>query len=581
MAIQKRKTEEYVNLGGINRKASSYATGPQEFLDLRNFDFSVPGALTKRWGSTQYVGATVAGTVGGLYEYEKLSGFSQLIFTANTNAFSLVGGTPVSFRSGLTNNGIFDFLTFVDRLFMTNGSEFFKYDGTAATNYSLPPGVGMTFAIGVSTAAGISGLITFYYGYKNDRGYYGPATQGVTITALSFTNISFSGFTTPAGYGISALIFYASENNQTQGFQAFEFPVNTATLVVVQASLAILGSRLASDALWFTAAPTSIEIYNNQLFLAGFSGAQSTVYFSDIGEPESVLPESFFEVRTNDGDKMTNLKSYYTQLLLFKERSFHALSGDDPSNFTLRQISDQYGAISKRAVATFEDKCFFLDRKGIVEFNGANVAIVSDRIEHIFNRMNLSAAATFAIMQHVGRRNEVWTAIPCDGATFNNCIIVYDYQVQAFTVFDGLSPSALTVSRATFSQYFPFFGDYSGRVHNFGESLYSDNGVGMTALFQTRNYNGEMGFSVQKLWRRLFLDTNQQASSTQTINIDFYVNDGTSMALTRSMGETLFQSRIDFGLSAKSLSFVLSNVSNDSPLKINGFTIEYRFQRAV
>lgn len=578
MSEPKNKLESFSNFGGINVKSSQYQTEANEALDLSNFDFQTIGALTKRIGSTQYIGATVTGEIGGIFEFEKLSGFSQIIFAANTNVFQTTGGAPVSIRSGLLNNALTDMLTFVDRLFVANGQDFFKYDGTNSSNYSLPPhSSGVTFSQGASIANGISGLITFYFGYKNDRGYYGPATSGVTISATSVSTITFSGFTTPSGYGISSIVLYATGNALTQGYRVTEFAPAATYLFTGPLSLT---ANPTPPYLWFTNTPKFVEIYNNQMFLAGFSSMLSTVYFSDIGEPEGVGATAFFEVRTNDGDKVTSLTPYLSQLLIFKERSFHALSGDNPQNFLLREISNQYGALNNRCSIAFEDTLIFLDKTGLMKFNGANIDELSAKVEPVFSAMNLTAAKNVACMVHWPERNEVWTAIPVNGATLNNCVVVYDYHVGAFTKFEGFNPKALTLGRATFATNRVFFGDFNGRLHNFDDSLLGDNGNGMTCLFKSKSF-GEMGYSVEKLWRRLYLDTTALAASYSPISIDFFVSNGTSLALTRTMGQTVFQSRIDFGLSSKSMLFQLTHNSNISSLKLNGFTIEYRFQRAV
>ena len=578
MGYEKLKSEQYSNFKGINAKASKYQTDNGEVLDLSNLDFSVIGALSKRPGSTQYIGATVTGTVGGIFEYSKLDGSSQLMFAANTNVYSIQSGSAISIRSGLLNNALTDMLTFVDRLFIANGQDFFKYDGSNSTNFSLPPhGTGASYSLGASIASGISGLITFYFGFKNDRGYYGPAINGITISATSVSTITFGGFSTPSGYGISSIVMYATANNSNAGYRVTEFaPAATYTF----AGPLTLTTNPQPPYLWFTTAPKFIEIYNNQLFGAGFSSMLSTVYFSDIGEPEGIGSTAFFEVRTNDGDKITALKDYLAQLLIFKERSFHSLTGDNPNNFLLREISTEYGALNNRCVVTYEDTCVFLDRIGIMKFNGANIDTFSNRIEPIFSNMNLPAAKTNACMVHWPERNEIWCAIPCNGATLNNCVVVYDYRVDSFTKYEGFSPLCMTSARATFSTNRVFFGDYNGRVHNFDNSLFGDNGTGMTCLIKTKSF-GELGFSVEKLWRRLYLDTSVVAASYSPINIDFYVDNGTSLALSRTMGQTMFQSRIDFGLSSKSMLFLLSHNSNYSSFSLNGFTIEYRFQRAV
>jgi len=80
MSNPKFKVENYSNLGGINSKFSPHLTSPLEFLDIKNFDFQTPGSLTQRWGSTQYIGQTLAGKITALSEYQKLDGTSMIIF---------------------------------------------------------------------------------------------------------------------------------------------------------------------------------------------------------------------------------------------------------------------------------------------------------------------------------------------------------------------------------------------------------------------------------------------------------------------------------------------------------------------
>ena len=79
MSNQKFKIENYQNVGGINSKFSPHLLTPIEFMDIKNYDFQTPGSLTQRWGSTQYMGQTLAGKITALSEYQKLSGVSMII----------------------------------------------------------------------------------------------------------------------------------------------------------------------------------------------------------------------------------------------------------------------------------------------------------------------------------------------------------------------------------------------------------------------------------------------------------------------------------------------------------------------
>jgi hypothetical protein len=591
MPYDKLKAEHYQNNSGIDAKGSRKVVDSTHVLDMDNYDFSAPGALTKRFGSTQYIGATLVGNITGFYEFNRLNGASYLVVTANTAAFAVQGNAFSPIAGNFTNPGIFSFVTFVDRLFMADGNNFIRSDGVNSYLYSLPipgaPGVTIT---GTSAAGGLTGLIQIAYGFVNERGYFGPPSAPIGLSFANQVNFTITGISIPQGYGIIDIAVYMSAPDLTQLYLTSYpagaiFPVGASLQpVYLQGqtlgyySDAVLSSDLAPTYLWFTMTPQAIEQYNNQLFLMGFSN--STVFFSDIGEPEGVGSTFFFDVRTNDGDVVVGGKSYGPQLVIGKFKSCHQLTGTDPTNFLLTEISDQYGMVSKRAICTFNSLCWFLDEKGIVEYNGAFIQIVSNNMEPFFKRMNLAAAKQTAIMKHIKDRNEIWTIFPIDGATFNNMAVVYDYLSQGWTKYYGFFPSALDTFYGATTQLQVGFGDYSGAIHSFGHSCNSDDQHGITCSFLTV-FQHDMGNSVEKMFRRLYVDIDPSISgATRAFEIDFFTDQGTTAAQSMTFIVTSPQSRLDFGLSAKDIAIRICNQEN-SPLRINGYTIEYRFQRAV
>lgn len=574
MPIQKLKEERYSNFGGMNQKASRYLTSQNDALEIINFDLSRPGSLTKVPGTTQYIGATVSGRIGGFYEFSRLSGASYVITAANTNAYRVSGNSLNAIRTGLTSSGIFDFVTFVDRLFVTNGSEIWKWDGANSTNYSLPAGPTPTLLTD-SGSGGMSGTISYAFGYLNDRGYFGPAVNYLSTTITGKAQIVVDGLTAPTGYGISAIVIYRGYD---QGpFYGITY-INASSTSFTDINFD-LGTSVAIDYLHFTMAPQSIELYNNQLFLIGFSASPSTFYYSEIGEPEGVLPESTAEVRTNDGDILTCGKAYYSQLVLMKGKSIHALSGDDPNNFAVREISDQYGCISKRAAATFEQRLHFLDEKGVCEFDGSNVQIASVKIEDTFKAMNLPVCRELAEMIHVKERNEVWTSIAIDGASYLNCIAVYDYVSNNWYLRKGVNASALGIFTGSVGVRSVGFGDFSGALNYFGASFFTDNGRGITTSVKFP-YDPAAAHSDQKVFRRLWLDLDPNLGVTHSVIVNLFADQSATLALGVTFIQTSFQNRIDFGISAKDLSvqFILNE---DSPLRLNGYTFAHRYQRDV
>jgi hypothetical protein len=99
-------------------------------------------------------------------------------------------------------------------------------------------------------------------------------------------------------------------------------------------------------------------------------------------------------------------------------------------------------------------------------------------------------------------------------------------------------------------------------------------------MIKTR-YHKRMGDSTQELWRRFFIN-NQLASATTPITINFMPNYATSSSLGITFfANSTFQSRADFGLSAKTMSAQITTSSSTEKIKILGYTIESRYLRSV
>lgn len=325
--------------------------------------------------------------------------------------------------------------------------------------------------------------------------------------------------------------------------------------------------------------PQYLELYQNRLFLAGFSSTPSTIWFSDTGEPEGYFADSNIEVRTNDGDYITSLKSYSTRLYILKLNSFYALYGDNPTNFYLQEISHEYGCMNNRCAIVYDDIFLFLDRKGVVQYNGANIQVISTKVQAIFDSMNFSAALTEACMEHDKLRNQIVISIPINGSTTNNVMVVYDYLVGAWTTYNGPTVSALRAIQGRNNTKNLFYGSYTGTINWFGTSFLSDNGTGFTTYFKTK-FLKPLGDSMQEQYRRLYMNANTYGS-TLILNINFYADYGASIVLGRTMVITDYQKRIDYGICATSLSFEMANIQTSQVFRMYGFTVESRLQRRI
>jgi hypothetical protein len=638
MAYEKLKEEMYVNVGGINQKAIDSATPTNDVLDLRNMGFERPGGWVSRPGYSLYVNTSLTTKITGIWEYEKLTGESYLIVSGGSTLLSYTNTTPTVIRTDLSGS-VLDMMTFVNYAWGSDGQRFWKFNGTTSTYWQMPylqpdliaPSTsdpGATFNTAISSLTGVTAPIADYawkMAYVNERGVVGPVPSDPTFTSFSGFNTwhktvtvtaagrwQLYGFTVPPGFGISAVTtFYKSITSSIQipflgGLSAYPFSLTVLGGITTYIATFdhfteaqpleffsdTMGSSVLGQGTTFYGvtgwpapilnmqSPKYMQIYNNMVLYGGFSSSPSFTRLSEIGEPEKVLNENVFETRTNDGDKITGYTVFQGSALIFKQRSISVLNGFSPDALTQQEVTTNFGCLANAAIALFENRLFFLDTNGIAEYNGVNTDLVTDKLEPFFRRMNVAVALDSACAVYIKSRNEVWFAIPIDSSNVNNAVVVYDHVTDAWTIYEGFTPYTMFVGTAALPKKNIFFGNYTGSVFAFGASLFSDNGQAISMLIQTR-YHKRTGDSTQEMFRRFFVN-NSIPGTTTPITINFFPNYATSSSLGVTIfANATFQSRVDFGLSAKSLSAQMTTSSSTDKIKILGYTIEGRYLRSV
>ena len=678
---EKPTINSYGMLGGINQKASEYSVGLVQFLNLRNLDFDVPNALSKRPGSTQAISANTSGPLNSVFEYARLDGASVIVAGSDTAMFYRVSNGLTLLSANWTNGQPTDMLTFVNKLWMANGQRYEGWSGVGAsvTPVGLPcaalsvtqflaSGSGASvFLVGGATMANLAAnasfvtrAVYFAYSFVRSDGYYGPAdfltnarnvirtgspaTSGTEyFNEGSWNNIG--GFTSPSGYGISAVAVWVAVDTISSATTQREVipgqgssPIATGDLgwqigagaflnisitlkptadvsrfhlytLISPGTFFIAGPNGGGETsyaatlfpffnfytgpatganafsgmpfCWFeTNTPKYIDINQNSMFMSGFSNAPSTIWFSELGEPENIQPEYNFEVRTNDGDRIFGHKTYNNNTIVFKETSFHKIIGDSPENFELIELSTEYGCIANQTIVEYQEKLLFLDRKGIVEFNGASWDVISTPVEDIFRQMNLTAAREKACAVHFLYRNQIWFGIPVGSSTQNNVTVVYDYLIKAWTFFDGFNPASFTFAQGGLTRPTVYRGDYSGMIYYHGESFFSDNGVGFTCLAYTPWEHSKQNETW--IWRRFFLDVATATGVTGTISGKLFSNYNTStVQATFAMYQDSFQTKAEVGVVGKAAACEFAHYSASLPLLINGYSWARRFLRNV
>jgi len=606
--------EFYNNFKGINEKSSEYTTPEGYFLNLRNYGFQRPGALTSRPGTEHFASfgfATFLAEPRLLANYEYFDFFgvggSKLVFDSGNFLYSFTASPEVLFASlssGATVSYPIDTTLAKNRLYLANGQIFAHIGLTSSTIFSVvkpgetvspwETGANLTvFAGGVfgPTLAMPSGTYAATYAYARQiegtslfevgERYAGPSFlfNNVGSTQLG-PNFSYTiERIRPASpeWGISWIAVYLATPGATFDFVNIVPFSDAGTHWDVAAAFGGLAYRQNSsdpDNLpQFTLIPRFLEQYKNMLFVAGMSTQPSTVWFSEVGDQEHIGPENFFEIRTGNGEEITCLKEFQNTLIAFKYSSVHEINGDSPNTLSLKDMTLEYGCVNNQAAVVFDNKLWFVDKRGICEYNGPDTFIVSDAVQTTFAAQDLSKARAF----HIKKRLEVWF---CFGGT----CLVYDYRLKSWTIYDGLP-----IEFAKASEILDFAGDEVDlsfvspgtsfyNFTRFDDDLDTDLGQPITLLAQTF-FVKRLGDTTQEMYRRFYLDA-QTPSTSLAVTLNLKSDYGISNVYSTTFIISRFQTRKDFGVSARSLS-VEWIIRSDSSVTINGYAIHARYLRSV
>lgn len=587
-----------------------------------------------------FQGSSTRPVIGPSMQAFSQSSATLFIYASGTTLYNNTSLSAIASGLGPGSSGVgpVDFQIFNNNLYFANGYTFQKYTGYYSLLYSVPPGgfnispyfifsggnLGATFA-SIFTGGGTLATGTFYAQFAPAR--FNPQTNnyeygtpnGQTFVFSNPTSANgvitfFVGNTLPFStsiynqYGVSWAALYINGPGTggeyflgtTQPFAIGPF-IDSPNPLPDGSGDFVLGSVNGSTQwylnyniakgdfpqtaqepqtnIYFTLAPRFLETYNNMMFMAGFSLTPSIVWHTELGNPDIIEPEYFFEVRTTgNGDILTAMKVFQNSLVLFKQSSTHILTGDSPETLSLQDVNLDYGCLNNEAAVTFENKLWFMDIKGIAEYNGANTFIVSAPVESYLDECDKFTARGY----HLKKYFQVWYLVRVSG-TSNWRIFAYDYLIDAWTIYDIflVTGGSNLFTNSDSTKDLVFYGQNASlqsKFMKFNSSAVTDDGFGITHIIKTKNHK-RLGDSTTELWRRFFLN-NSIGSSHLGVTLNFYPDYGSSIYYTANMGTTMFQSRIETGIPAKSMSVEIV-VNATQKITVNGYTIESRYLRSV
>lgn len=175
---------------------------------------------------------------------------------------------------------------------------------------------------------------------------------------------------------------------------------------------------------------------DNRMWLANSANERSRVWYSGDSDPNSWDLDSCFDVSSDDGDEITGLASFLSDLYIFKDNSIWVAQGTyDPDNelSISKRVSDA-GCVAGRSIVTINNRIYFLGKEGIYEFDGVAARIVSEPITNIIKGINPSQKQYATAC---ASNSKYYISFAPLGSSTNTEMVIYDTLTKSWTRYSG------------------------------------------------------------------------------------------------------------------------------------------------
>lgn len=199
--------------------------------------------------------------------------------------------------------------------------------------------------------------------------------------------------------------------------------------------------------------------YANRL-LVPFGDSVAVSDILDYGQYDPI----YNEARINQGsdDAISRLIGWtQNRVVVLKEQSIHVVNNfyGDLSQITQEQISSTVGCVAPWSVIQVEGDIIFLSEGGVRKLS----QVIQDQAEDSSMSFEMESVMDRINWKYVAQATADWfegyyrLAVPIDGSTFNNAVLLYNTNTGSWEGYDQIHPDAKI-------QYFQFYkADFNGK----------------------------------------------------------------------------------------------------------------------
>lgn len=543
---------------GMNESVYMSQIGDNESPDMLNMQIDIAGSLEKRTGYKKAIPSSLgAGKINGMFLFRKNDGTVKRLVHHGTKLYTWAEGeSPVQIYASMANSKSKAF-TMNDKLYILDGTNYVKYDGTTAADATADAYVPTIFVgsphAGGGTRFEYENLITPYFKQSF-------TSDGTTKTfQLALTNLDAAAITASIDGGVT---FNQVETthftvNRTTGLVTFITAPGAGTnKVIIKAAKTVTGSadkiKKCRDFAIFGG--------NNdtRVFLYGDPNNVHTIYRSQLYQPD-YFPSNAWQAVGSSNEKVQKCTLQYDSLVIHKEFSkwnmTYATDSDGNAVFACKPVNDSAGCIAPDSVQVLENAPVSLDKKGVNMLTGGSVRDERN-VQYISDKINSSLLA----------ETDLESAISIDYNSkyfiiLNNNAYVYDYRQQAWYKWDNIKASCLIEIDKRL-----YFGDNTtGMIYKFyiptETEPYNDDGVAINAYWKSK-LMALSSDEMQKLVERVFFNLRPDVRSSADV---YYISDKVVSDLVTTERADMFDfETFDFS----DVSFVASNLPQERMTKV-------------
>lgn len=436
--------------GGLNSTSGPLSLSNSESSDLQNIDMNKFGSILKRNGYLNLNSSALTGTttIDGLHWYEYVSSgtYASLLLTVTNGKIYKNSGFTTTFTDAtgtatVTAANYCEFENWLNSAYITNGVDIpsFMVVGADATPIPSFQSNSYTFQVtGITNNPAVgdtytNNAITFTVKYVRTSGTAGALAGQIVVTG--------SGAPSTSG----TLVRTAGTGDANITFISYGANVNVSKA-------------------------KTVAQFNNYLFFGNVtvnsSVEKSRILWCNIKDDLTWLGTSFIDIARNDGQQITKIIVLGDRLVVFKERSIYNVffTGSADIPFTVQESGSPVGTIAQGSVKEIENGLVFLSYDGLYYFDANNSYKLSLQIQTTLLGYNASRFSQARSMLQK-TKNRYFISLPSEGQTNNDKVVVWDYQLNAFSIYSGIAASAMTTVYVNAVSERIYFGDYAGWVY--------------------------------------------------------------------------------------------------------------------